>query len=250
MTDQSPATSFEEVQPISSNRPTLIEGLPGLGLVAAIAVDAVTTQLELDHYGSITSDAFPPVVTFQEGLIQDLVRVYAGSDPNVLTLQSDLALPPDSFNPLASCVIEEIAPRLDRAIFIAGAPAESEADLGSVSGIATTESLKEELEAIDLPIHADAGLVGGITGALVNRCYQESIPAILLIVRAHPFLPDPSAAKAVIETAIEPLVSFDIDTTELDDQAAEIQDQKRQIAEQFEQYQQREEPTQTPGMYQ
>lgn len=250
MTDGTPTPSFEEIEPIEPTNPTLIEGLPGLGLVAAIAVDAITTQLELEYHGSITSEEFPPVVTFQDGLVQDLVRVYASTDPNVLTLQSDLALPPSAFEPLASCVIEDIAPNIERAIFVAGAPAETEEEIGSVFGIATDQSRRSELEAAGIEIHEDPGLVGGITGALVNRCHQASIPSILLIVHAHPFLPDPAAAKAVIETAIEPLVAFDIDTTSLDEQAAEIQAQKQQIAEQFEQYQRQEEPAQAPGMYQ
>ena len=57
----------------------------------------------------------------------------------------------------------------------------------------------------------------------------------LLIVRAHPYLPDPKAAKSVTETALEPLVDFDIDTTALDEQAEEIQQQMQQIAQQYQQ---------------
>jgi len=81
----------------------------------------------------------------------------------------------------------------------------------------------------------DPGLVGGITGALVQACYHADIPAALLIVRSHPFLPDPEAAKAVIETALEPLVEFDIETTQLEEQADEIRERMQQVAQQYQQ---------------
>lgn len=231
--------------------PTLIEGLPGHGLVASIAVNQVTNQLGLSHHASIQSPKFPPVATFDDGLVQELVRVYAGENPPVMTLQSDLALPPDALEPVSKCVLSEVATQYQRAIFIAGAPAESEDQLGSVQGVATSEELREELKGAGVPVAEEHGIVGGITGALVRECYQLEIPAILLIVRAHPQVPDPGAAKSVIETALEPIVEFEIDTTELEDQAEEIQSQMRQIAQQYEQAATEQEvETQPKGMFQ
>ncbi len=233
MADQT--ASFEQIADVSANSPTLIEGLPGHGLVAAIAVDQLTEQLGLEHCGNIVSDDFPPVVTFDDGLVQDLVRVYSGSEPAVMTLQSDLALPPQAHEPLSACVLSELADEFSRAIFLAGAPAESEEAIGEVSGVATTKAIKTDLVDAGIPVPDEPGLVGGVTGALVRECYQADVPAALLIVRSHPFLPDPQAAKSVIETALEPLVEFDIETTALDDQADEIQQQMQQVAQQYQQ---------------
>lgn len=246
------SSEFERVTEIETEAPTLIEGLPGHGLVASIAVDQITTQLELEHYGTITSESFPPVVTFNDGLVQDLVRVYAGADPAVMTLQSDLALPPDAFHSLTQCVLDNLANNFGRAIFLAGAPAESEKQLGTVKGVATTDELREELRAADVTVAEEHGVVGGVTGALMRACYQGDVPAILLIVRAHPQIPDPGAAHSVIENAIEPLVDFEIDTTSLEEKAEDIQQQMQQIAQQYAQMQEHEngpEPA-TQGMYQ
>lgn len=230
-----PTAAFEQVSSIPAEAPTLIEGLPGHGLVAAIAVDLITEQLGLQHCGNIVADEFPPVVTFEDGLVHDLVRVYADDDPPVMTLESDLALPQRAHEPLSRCVLEELATEFDQAIFIAGAPAESEAQLGTVSGVATTDSVKADLLEAGVPIADDLGLVGGVTGALVKQCYHADVPAALLIVNAHPFLPDPDAAKSVIETALEPLVDFDVDTTKLTKQAEEIRRRMEQVAEQYQQ---------------
>ena len=232
MTGQDPAT-FEKLTQIEAPRPTLIEGLPGHGLVASIAVDQITEQLDLVHHGNIYDESFPRVVTFQEGIVRDPVRVYSGETPPVMTLQSDLAMPPETYGPLARCVLGDLADDFDRAIFLAGAPAASDAARGNVTGVATHPELRDELEATGIDLAMQPGIVGGVTGALVQACHQQQVPAAVLIVEAHPYLPDPGAAQGVIENALEPLVDFDIDTTELEKQAEEIQQRMQQIAEQY-----------------
>jgi uncharacterized protein len=247
MPQQDPAT-FERVSEYDAAAPTLVEGLPGHGLVASIAVDQIRKQLGLTHHGNILSEDFPPVVTFEDGRVQDLVRVYAGEDPDIVTLHSDLALPPWSYAPLSRCVIDECAASFERAIFLTGAPAESESRIGDVAGVATTDETYAQLGAAGVEVADDPGLVGGATGALVKECYHADIPAIVLIVRAHPFLPDPGAAQQVIEEALEPLVDFDIDTTELREQADEIRQRMQQVSQQYQQMQQEGEPSdQRPG---
>lgn len=232
-TPDAEAATFKRLTDIEAERPTLIEGLPGHGLVAAIAVDQVQRQLGLTHHGNVFSEEFPQVVTFQDGLVRDLVRVYAGEDPPVMTLHSDLALPPRSFRALSKCVIDDIADEFERAIFLAGSPAESETQIGEVTAAATTETVRDDLEAAGVPIAEEIGLVGGVTGALANECYHAGVPAAILVVRSHPWLPDPGAAQSVIENALEPLVEFDIDTRELREQADEIQGRMEQMAEQY-----------------
>lgn len=235
MSSQTHGATFDQLRDIDAASPTLIEGLPGHGLVAAIAVDQITEQLGLEHFGNIHSDDFPPVVTFTDGLVQDLVRVYATADPPVMTLKSDLALPPQSFEALSRCVLGDLATEFERAIFLAGAPAESEKQIGTVTGVATTDAVKADLTRAGIQVAEDPGLVGGVTGALVKECYHAGVPAALLIVRSHPFLPDPKAARAMIEDALEPLVDFDIDTTELQEQSEQIRSQLEQIAQQYQQ---------------
>ncbi|WP_227380720.1 proteasome assembly chaperone family protein [Haladaptatus halobius] len=252
MPTETPTTTFHQVSELESPAPTLIEGLPGHGLVASIAADHITKQLGLTHHGAIRSDAFSSVASFAEGRIQDTIRVSAGADPAVMTLQSDVPIPEDTFTPLSQCVLEELADGFSRAIFLAGAPAQAEDQIGDVRGVATTEAVKQELADAGIPIADDPGAVNGVTGALVNACYQEDVPAALLLVQADPRLPDPAAARAVIENALEPLVEFEITTDELREQADRIQEQKQQISQQFQHARNDEqaEPRQTRGMYQ
>lgn len=232
--DQANVT-FDRLTDLGAESPVLIEGLPGFGLVAAIAVDQITTQLGLAHHGNIVSEEFPPVLSYHEGHARDLVRVYAGADHSVMTLKSDLALPPSTFRPLSRCVHEQLAEEFDRAIFLAGAPARSEEEVGNVTAVVTAEAMEADVRDAGIELAPETGLVGGITGALANDCYHYDVPAVVLIVRSDPHLPDPGAARSVIEDALEPLVAFDIDTTELEEQSNRIRRQMQQIAEQYRQ---------------
>ena len=220
--------------------------------MASIAVDQITRQLDLDYFGQLRCPALPPVASDQDGRVQDLVRVYAGDDPAVMTLQSDLMIPPSAFDQVSECVLSDLSQAFDRAIFLAGAPARNEDEIGSVLGIATDDRMEGELAEAGIELAEGSGLVGGVTGALVDACYEREVPAAVLITRAHPQLPDPGAARAVIEDALEPLVAFDIDTTELQEQSEQIRSQLEQIAQQYRQMAEQQEQPVSPNasMYQ
>lgn len=229
---------------------TLIEGFPGHGLVASITVDEINDQLGLEPSGSIRSTAFPPAASFTNGVIQDPIRVYAGSKPPVVTLLSDLPVPEEAFSELSQCVLKELATEVRRAIFVAGAPTQSNGQRETVTGIGTTERLRDELADAGIDIQETGGLVSGVTGALVSACYQADVPAVMLLVPVDPRLPDPKAAHEVIENALEPFVEFDIDTSNLLQKAEEIQQQKQQIADQLQQANDlQDEPLQAESMF-
>ncbi|MFB6189453.1 MAG: proteasome assembly chaperone family protein [Halapricum sp.] len=254
MSQSNSTVTFERLTELDTDAPTLIEGLPGHGLVASIAVEQITTQLRLEHHGNIVSAEFPPVTSFKDGRVRDPVRVYAGDDPPVMTLQSDVALPGRSLDALTQCILDDLTSEFERAIFLAGAPAESEDEIGDVFGVATSELGERRLLDAGIELGKGFGLIGGITGALVAACYHADVPATVLVVKANPYLPDPTAARSVIENALEPLVQFDIDTTALEAQAEQIKSEMEQIAQR---YRESLEPTQQepdepigPTMYQ
>lgn len=151
---------------------------------------------------------------------------------------------------MSQCILSDVAENVERAVFLAGAPAESEEAIGGIVGVATTDQLESALTEAGVTLADGSGVIGGVTGALLADCYHDDVPAAVLIVRSNPYIPDPGAARAVIENALEPLVEFDIDTQELLEQAEEIQQQKQQIAEQLQQYQQQQEKQPSMGMYQ
>lgn len=79
--DDNRSAIFEQITDVAAESPTLIEGLPGLGTVASIAVDQITDQLDLEMHGHVQIDDFPSVASFSEGRVRETIRVYAGADP-------------------------------------------------------------------------------------------------------------------------------------------------------------------------
>lgn len=243
---------FERRGELSAESPTLIVGMPENGVVGSIAVNQIKRQLDLKLEGNIVSESFPPVSTFGEGHVRDLVRVYTGTDPPVVVPLCDIALPPYAHADLAACIVHNLAEDFERAIVLTGVPAQNEDQIGEVSCIVTGDAAMAEAEDAGIPLESSVGFIGGTSGAVVNDCYHADIPTIALLVKAHPYLPDPEAAQAVIEKALEPLVSFDIDTQELQEDADDIRRQMEQVAEHFERLQKGGESpvAEGPSMYQ
>jgi uncharacterized protein len=131
-------------------------------------------------------------------------------------------LPESDLGVLRPCVLQDPAPAFEHAIFLAGTPAQSTSQIGDVAGIATENAIEADLEAVGIQLADGSGLVGGVTGALMAGCDHADRTAAVLIVKGHPSVPDPAAARAVIGAAREPLVAFDIDTSERAEQAEEI----------------------------
>lgn len=232
------AARFERrAEPTAAESPTLIVGMPENGVVGSIAINQITEQLGLELQGNVVSESFPPVATYGDGRVRDLVRVYAGDDPAVVIPHCDIALPTYASSDLASCVVNDLAEDYERAIVLAGIPAQTEEEVGEVTGIVTCEETEAELREIGIPLDSNVGFLGGASGAIVNDCYHANVPTTALLVKAHPFLPDPEAARAVIEKALEPLVEFDIDTQGLQEQADDIREQMEQIVQHYEQLQ-------------
>jgi uncharacterized protein len=233
MADRTPAARLEVVTETDATAPTFIDGVPGLGLVALIATEQVRKQLGLSHHADIVSRRFPRVATFEDGALREPVRVYAGNDPEVMVLRSDVVFPPRSYTPLADCLLEDLADEFERAIFLAGAPAQTESEHGRVTGVANTDGLREELGVAGIELETAPGGVGEATGALATEFHRAGVPTALLVAKTTPYQPDPTAARSLIEEGLEPIVEIDVDTTELRKQEDEIRREMRQMADQM-----------------
>jgi uncharacterized protein len=235
MDQGTPTVRFETVTEIEGTPRTLLDGVPGLGLVAPIVAEQLTEQLGLEHHANLVSDRFPPVATFEDGALREPVRVYAGTDPDLLLLRSDVVLPSRAYAALADAVATHLADGLERAIFLAGATAAGEAEAGTVTGVANTEALRSDLAAAGIDLAPGAGAVGGATGALATACSRAGVPTVVLVVDTAPYRPDPAGARALIEDGLAPLASVDVDTTELVRQEDAIREEMRGMADRMQQ---------------
>ncbi|WP_338727935.1 PAC2 family protein [Haladaptatus sp. DJG-WS-42] len=211
--------------------PTLVEGLPGVGLVGKIAADHLVEQFEMTHYGSLYCEGIPRVAVYGKGesAVKAPVRLYADESRNLVVLQSDIPISPSQAVEFSSCLSGWVEAHDATPIFLSGLPTQKDANEPALYGVSTGEGASL-LEAADISHPTEGGLISGPTGALINRAAELDITGVGLIVESDKQFPDPEAARILLMRGIEPLADIDVDTDALVSHAEEIRTAKEQFA--------------------
>jgi uncharacterized protein len=220
---------------VSLDRPVLIEGFPGVGLVGKMAVDHIIDALEMDLYANVYCDSIPPVATYRkdERQLVTPVRLYVDAERNLLALQSDVPIGPEAATEFGDCVADWFATEEVVPIYISGLPRKID-EKRQLYGVASGEGTERLADAgIDRP--AEMGLISGPTGALLTHAIKNDTAAVGLIVETNPQLPDPEAAQVVIEDGIEPIADITVSTEDLSTRAAEIEAAREQLIQRMQQ---------------
>ncbi|WP_232701126.1 proteasome assembly chaperone family protein [Halobacterium wangiae] len=229
--------------------PTLVEGLPGVGLVGKIATDHLVDTLDMTYVASVDCGSVPQVTIYDEDARDVLppVRIYANESQDVLALQSDVPISRGG-DDFAECITTWLQDNDVTPLYLSGLPVKNHemGDVPEVFGIATGDAAAR-LDDLDIGTPPERGIVGGPTGALVNRAGEYDLDAVCLVVESDPRFPDPAAAKHLIQDAIEPLADVDVSTDDLVEHAEEIREQKEQFAQRMQEASE-EESTQAQPM--
>ncbi|USZ68980.1 PAC2 family protein [Halorussus salilacus] len=213
--------------------PTLVEGLPGVGLVGKLATDHLIEAFDMTYYASLACEGLPRISVYEEGSpeLRPPVRIYADPGRDLLALQSDVPVSAAAASEFASCVTEWLADNDATPIYMSGLPHQKEAsEIPSLYGVATGSG-GERLDdhGIDSPV--ERGAVSGPTGALLHEASATGLDAVGLIVESDPQFPDPEAARILVEHGIAPLAGVEVATGDLVERAEEISEQKEQLAQ-------------------
>jgi len=220
---------------IELDAPTLVEGLPGVGLVGKLAADHLVDAFDMVHYGTARCEGLPEIAVYSDGEpdVRGPVRIYADAERDLLVLQSDAPVSPEAAQSFAGCLVEWFDANDVTPLFLSGMPSERDG-APSLYGIATGEGAGLLAEA-DVPTPTESGAITGPTGALVHEAQRVGLTGVGLVVEADPQFPDPEAAGALLEAGIEPLAGVEVDTETLGEQAEEIRQAKAQLAQQMQQ---------------
>jgi uncharacterized protein len=235
---------------IELDEPTLVEGLPGVGLVGKIAADHLVDALDMTYYASCRCDGLPEVAVFGEGdaSYQPPVRIYADAERDLLVLQSDVPVSPSAADEFAGCLTAWLGERDATALYISGLPAEKEGvpDLYGVANGGATQLLDEH----DIEAPAESGVISGPTGALLYEADRTDLDALGLVVQANRNFPDPEAARVILLDGVGPIAGVDVDTEHLVEQAEEISKARENLAKRMQEAQEESSKAQPIGMYQ
>jgi uncharacterized protein len=224
---QGPEAELEE--------PTLVEGFPGVGLVGKIATDHLVERLDMRYYASVHCEGLPRIGVYRGGdrTARPPVRLYVSEDHDLLALQSDAPISSSAVDSVADCLTGWIVDQNATPLYLSGLPAERETeDRPDIYGIATGDA-GGRLEATDIPIPTEDGVITGPTGALINRAAHENYGSVGLIVECDHQFPDPEAASVLLEDGIGQVADLEVDVQDLVDRAEEIRAKREELAQQM-----------------
>ncbi|WP_254530492.1 proteasome assembly chaperone family protein [Natrinema gelatinilyticum] len=220
---------------VELEEPTLVEGFPGVGLVGKLAADHLVTELDMQYYASVHCDGLARIGVYRGGnrTARPPVRLYVSEDHDLLVLQSDAPISSAAIGNVADCLTSWIIDQEATPIYLSGLPVERDEETrAAVYGIATADG-DNRLEAADVPIPPEDGVITGPTGALIDAAAREAYATLGLIVQCDPQFPDPQAASVLLEDGIGPIIGLDIDVQDLLDHAEEIRAKRERLARQM-----------------
>lgn len=237
---------------IALDEPTLVEGLPGVGLVGKIAADHLIEEYDMVHYASARCDGLPEIGVYAEGdpQIRSPVRFYADEARDLLVLQSDAPVSPSGAKQFASCIVGWFASVDATPVFLSGMPVEHEENgTPALYGVATGDGASL-LDDAGIGVPTEAGAITGPTGALIHETATTDMTSVGLVVEADRRFPDPAAARQLLASGIGPIAGIDVDTDALVDQAEQIRAARARLAEQLQDAEEESTSARPLGMYQ
>ena len=207
----------------------LIEGFPGIGLVANIAADFLVEDLEMKIYAKIYSDSTPAGMTFdsKDYSLRPEICIYSSFDHELLVMKTDIPVSGESREFIEAVTDWIIRERL-RPIHLLGLPARNISE--QVFGLSTgdAESVLDEA-GIDKP--PAVGAVGGPSGALLEEADMNDVDSIALVAASDPYFPDPGASRILIEDGVSRVTGIDFSAGKLSEAAEEIKNRQEELAE-------------------
>ncbi len=217
----------------------MVVGFPTHGLVGSVAASYLVHSLDMSPVAYMVSEAFPPTVIMEEGVVSAPVRLYASklvcgvdrSCDQLVVVMADIQPPTGTLNLLGRTLLDWAEHKgVQLVVAIEGQPID-----GEVQGDARVVAMANRAAAPLLGkygFQAANGVVTGLAGGLLLGAIGRVTPVLCLIAQAHKDYPDARAAAKVIET-VNPLVPLLLlDTKPLREKARQIEAEVRKTLQQ------------------
>ena len=209
------------------DKPVLVEGFPGLGLVGTISASYLIEKLKMEPLGYITGDQFPPLAAVHNHQPLYPARMYYSQKHDLIVFVSEFVIPIGSVNELSDKIYDfSRKAKVSKIISLGGITIKGEQD--KVFAIASQPELGAALEKLKGVKLIKEGATTGVTGVLLARGAVEGYPVISLLAESQEGYMDPKAAAMVLEVLHE-ILGIKIDTTALEDEAKAIDDKVKNV---------------------
>jgi len=241
-------TTIKELTKIELKNPILLEGLPGLGMVGRIATRYLAKQLKAKKLARLYSPHFPYYVLVNKKGSARLLRgdfffwKNEGGENDLIFFTGDSqAQTIEGQYEVAGCILDYAEKNNVKTIVTIGGYRKEVKKTPRVVAVSTSPRLlNESLKAEALPSSAGNPIVG-TAGLLLGLAKFRKMDAICLLGETRGYLPDPRAAKSVVEV-LQKMLKIKVDLSELDkeiEKSKEIVERMQEIEKRREKYAQK-----------
>jgi uncharacterized protein (TIGR00162 family) len=219
-------TFIKELVKAQLNDPILIEGLPGLGLVGKIAIRYLVKQLKAEKLAYLYSPHFPYfVLVSKKGNVRLLRGTFyfwknkSGKNDVIFFTGDSQAQTIEGQYEISDNVLDFARQHNVKLIITIGGYRMEAKDKPKVIAAATNpELLNKALQAKAMLSPMGSPIVG-TAGLILGLARFKKIDALCLLGETRGYLPDPNAAKSVLEV-LQAILGFDVSLAGLDEEIA------------------------------
>ena len=221
-----------EWKPMDVRGMTVLNGFPSAGLVSTITANYLIGALNLEQWGALDSEDFPPVAMIYDKKPKFPARIYANEKVKVAVILSEFTPLPHLVRPISRMMLDWAKENeCKRIISPEVIYVKSKGEDIRISGVGSTENARAELKKCAIEQFSQ-GMVSGVSGILLNEGRMEDFDVFALMAQAHSGIPDARATAKVIETIIKLVPAIKVDVAPLYDEAERVEGFVRELREQ------------------
>ena len=218
-------TYIKEHVEIEPNNPVLIEGLPGLGLVGKIALRYMIKQLKAQKIAYLYSPHFPYFVLVNKKGNVRLLRgaFYYYKNPNgndlILFTGDSQSQTIEGQYEIADQILSFSESHQVRTIATIGGYRMEPKEKPKVFIAATSQEILDKALQAGATLSTSGSPIVGTAGLILGLAKFKKIGALCLLGETRGYLPDPLAAKSVLEV-LKSTFNFELDLSGLNEEIA------------------------------
>ena len=221
-------TVIKELTKVELKNPILIEGLPGLGLVGKIATRYLIRQLKAQKLAYLYSPHFPYfVLVSKKGSVRLLRGTFyfwkneKGESDLILFTGDSQAQTIEGQYEISNSILD-FAQKHGVKLIITIGGYRVETDNPRVVAAATSQSLLDRALQENAVISPMGSPIVGTAGLILGMAPFRRIEALCLLGETRGYLPDPKAAKSVLEVLLK-ILGINVDLAGLDAEIAKAE---------------------------
>jgi uncharacterized protein (TIGR00162 family) len=222
-------TFIKELVRVKLKNPIIIEGLPGLGLVGKIATRHLIRQLKAEKFAYLYSPHFPYfVLVNKKGSVRILCGTFyfwkneKGENDLILFTGDSQAQTIEGQYEISDRILDFAKQyNVEFVVTIGGYRMEAK-DKPKVIAAATNQNLLNKALQAKAIVSPMGSPIVGTAGLILGLAPFKKIDALCLLGETRGYLPDPKAAKSVLEV-LQRILGFELDLAVLDDEIAKAE---------------------------